>query len=402
MNTKSSPEPIGGSQIDFSDTQIAFSNKSDKELKKMAWLFSLMNKPTLTTIGSKLGLVALKLRLPFVESILKKTIFEQFCGGENLLDCQPVIDHLYKYDTLTVLDYGAEGKSEEADLDHVMEELINAVELAASNNSVPVIVAKVTGLVANEILEKMQSGATLELSEQRAYDRLLERLETICERADELKVGVFMDAEESWIQDAIDDVAMQMMEKFNHEYVVVYNTYQLYRHDKLAQLKSDHQIAKNKGFILGAKVVRGAYMQKEKDRAEATGKKSPIQPNKAATDRDFNEAIRYCVENYETLASCNATHNLESNRLQIELIDKHGIDKNHRHLNFCQLYGMSDYITFNIANAGYNVAKYLPYGHIREVVPYLIRRAQENTSVTGEMSRELSYIDTEVRRRGMK
>lgn len=318
------------------------------------------------------------------------------------MDCQPVIDHLYKYDTLTILDYGAEGKTLEEDLDEVMEEMIKAVELAASNNSVPVMVAKITGLVANNVLSKVQKGESLTSGEQRAYDRLLERLETICERADELKVGVFIDAEESWIQDAIDDVVMQMMDKFNHEYVVVYNTYQLYRHDKLAQLKADHEIAKSKGYILGAKLVRGAYMQKESDRAEEMGYPSPIQPSKEATDRDYNAAVTYCVTNYETIASCNATHNLESNMLQIELIEKLGIEKTHRHINFCQLYGMSDYITFNIADAGYNVAKYLPYGPIREVVPYLIRRAQENTSVTGEMSRELSYIDKEVKRRGLK
>ena len=401
VNSKSTPKPPEGNQIDFSNTEIAFSNKSNLELKKMARLFNLMANPLLTNVGSKLGLLSIKLRLPFVKSLVKATIFEQFCGGENLLDCQEAIDKLYKYNTLTVLDYGAEGKSSEEELNEVVAEFERAIELAASNNSVPVITIKVTGLADNGLLMKVQNGEKLSKADNIAYDRLLERVETVCGKAAELNVGVFIDAEESWLQDAIDDVVTMMMEKYNKDSVIVYNTYQLYRHDKLAQLKADHKVGLKKGYMIGAKLVRGAYMEKERERASGMGYESPIQPDKESTDKDFDAAVEYCLHNYENIASCCASHNILSNKKQADLIDKLGIQKDHPHINFCQLYGMSDYITFNIANAGYNVAKYVPYGPIKEVVPYLIRRAQENTSVTGEMTRELNYINIEKKRRGL-
>lgn len=393
------PEP--SRTIDFTDTEIAFSTKSDKELRKMSKLFSLMNKNALVNIGSKLGLLAFKLRLPFVDTIVRNTIFQQFCGGENLMDCQNAIDTLYKHDSLTILDYGAEGKSSEEDFNRVMEETMRAIEFAASNNSVPVVSTKITGLVDNDILINLQSGKAQDESEKRAYQQLYERVDKICKKASELKVGVFVDAEESWLQEPIDDLVMEMMEKYNHGKVIVYNTYQLYRHDKLSQLKEDHQKALKKGFLFGAKLVRGAYMEKERERALEMNYPSPIQPDKESTDKDFDEGVAYCIRNYKQIASCCASHNLESNRKQAELIDELGLQKDHPHFNFCQLYGMSDYITFNIGKAGYNVAKYVPYGPIKDVIPYLIRRAQENSSVTGEMSRELSLIKKEIKRRGI-
>jgi len=404
MSESEPPIPGRGSSvksIDFTNTEIAFSAKTDKELKKMSKLFGLMNKSALVNIGSKLGLLAFKLRLPFVDFFVKRTIFQQFCGGENLMDCQHAIDTLYKNNSLTILDYGAEGKSNEEELNKVMEETIRAIEFAASNVSVPVISTKITGLVANDILIKLQNKEDLNSGEQREYEALLDRVNSICSKAAELKVGVFVDAEESWLQDPIDDLVMDMMSKYNHERVNVYNTYQLYRHDKLVDLKEHHKQATTGGFLFGAKLVRGAYMEKERERASEMGYKSPIQPDKAATDRDFDAGVDYCVRNYENIASCCASHNVESNRKQAVLIEELGLDKEHPHFNFCQLYGMSDYITFNIGKAGYNVAKYVPYGPIRDVVPYLIRRAQENSSVTGEMSRELSLIKSEIKRRGI-
>jgi len=387
--------------IDFSDTEIAFSTKSDKELRKMGRLFTLMNKSALVNIGSKLGLIALKLRLPFVDYIIRHTIFEQFCGGESLMDCQEAIDTLYKHGSLTILDYGAEGKSTEEDFNRVMEETMRAIEFAASNTSVPVVSTKITGLVDNDILIHLQEGKAQSESDVRAYEHMVERVDKICSRAAELKVGLFVDAEESWLQEPIDKLVLEMMERYNHEKVIVYNTYQLYRHDKLAQLKADHQYARKKGFLFGAKLVRGAYMEKERERAVEMNYLSPIQPDKAATDRDFDAGVEYCIRNYKDIASCCASHNVESNKKQAKLIDDLGLQIDHPHFNFCQLYGMSDYITFNIGKAGYNVAKYVPYGPIRDVVPYLIRRAQENSSVTGEMSRELSLINKEIKRRGI-
>lgn len=407
MSESEPPHPInmgvteGAKSIDFTDTETAFAHKSDKELKKMSRLFSLMNRSALVNIGSKLGLIAFQLRLPFVNTIVKHTIFQQFCGGENLMDCQSAIDTLYNNDSLTILDYGAEGKSDEDELNAVMEETIRAIEFAASNVSVPVISTKITGMVPNEVLIALQEGKTLNSGQQRDYDALLDRVEGICDKASELNVGIFVDAEESWLQDPIDDLVMDMMAKYNHEKVIIYNTYQLYRHDKLQDLKEHHSRALAEGFLLGAKLVRGAYMEKERERATELGYPSPIQPNKQATDLDFDAAVDYCVRHYETIASCCASHNVESNRKQATLIDQLGYDRQHAHFHFCQLYGMSDYITFNIANAGFNVAKYVPYGPIRDVVPYLIRRAQENSSVTGEMSRELSLIQSEIARRGL-
>lgn len=387
--------------VDFKNTEIAFSHKSDKELKKTYRLFKLMNKSSLVQIGSALGLIAVKLRLPLSNYIVKQTIFDQFVGGENLLDCQEAIDMLNRNNALTILDYGAEGKSDEEELNQVTKEIVRAIEFAASNSNVPCISTKVTGLVDNIILEKLADHQPLDEGEQRQYDLLKERLDTICSRASELEVGIFIDAEESWIQDPIDDLVNEMMALYNKGKAAVYTTYQMYRKDKLQQLKDEHQMALEKGYILGAKLVRGAYMDKERSRAEEMNYPSPINENKSATDKMYNAGIEYCVRNYKTIASCNASHNLESNLLQAQLIEEIEAPKDHPHLNFCQLYGMSDNITFNLAAQGFNVAKYVPYGPVETVFPYLVRRAQENSSVTGEMSRELELVHTEIERRGI-
>lgn len=383
----------------FEDTEIAFQNKSDRELQETKRLFQLMNSGKLVDIGTGMTSIALKLRLPLVVPILKRTIFKQFCGGVNLMDCQEVIDHLYDNNTKTILDYGAESKTSEEDLDLAAEELTAAIEFAASNESVPVASSKLTALVDNNLLLKMQHQHPLSPSETKSWDRFLARIDNACARARELGVGVFVDAEESWMQEAMDDVVEMLMAKHNKDQVTVYNTYQLYRHDKLEQLRSDYLNATESGYKLGAKLVRGAYMEKERERAAEIGYESPIQPDKASTDRDFNDAILFCLDHYEDIAMCNASHNLKSVKLMVDEIIKREIPRDHRHLNFCQLQGMSDYITFNLANAGFNTAKYVVYGPVRDVVPYLIRRADENTAVTGEMSRELSLIMQEVKRR---
>lgn len=391
------PEPRV--QINFDNTEIAFANKSDKELKKTSLLFKLMSNSFLTKMLSSVGLFAVKYNLPLARFAVKQTIYEQFCGGETLLDCQVAIDKLYENNALTILDYGAEGKSTPEEHDEVKGQIIQSIKLAAANNSVPVVVCKLSGLARNKLLERLQKPDNLSDSDQNEYLKLYERVDEICQKGFELGVGVFIDAEESWMQITIDRIAIEMMSKYNREKVIVYNTYQLYRHDKLAQLKSDYRKSQEEGYLFGVKFVRGAYMNKERDRAEEMGYESPIQKDKVSTDRDYDEAIKFCVENYKTIGSCCATHNEKSSLYQAELIDQLGIDKAHPHLNFSQLYGMSDQITFNIAEAGYNVGKYLVYGPVKEVIPYLIRRAQENTSVTGEMGRELKFIQTEMKRR---
>lgn len=399
MNVKlDEPEP-SGKIVDFSNTQIAFSFKTDAELKRTVFLFKMMNSPFLVKVFSFLALWAIKLRLPFTEYLIKQTIFKQFVGGDTLLQCQKTIDLLYDFDTLTILDYGAEGKSDEDDLDQVMFENMRAIEMAASNNSVPVISTKITGLVRNEILEKKHAGIALNQHETELFEHLIERVERICSKAAEHGVGVFIDAEESWIQDPIDEITMEMMEKYNNEKVIVYNTYQMYQKAKLDQLKRDHAYAKSNGFMLGAKLVRGAYMEKENKRAQQMGYPSPIHDSKQNTDDHYDEGIQYCLEHYEEISLCNASHNLLSNLKMARYIVENGLDKSHSHLNFCQLYGMSDYITFNLAHEGFTVAKYVPYGPVKEVIPYLIRRAQENSSVTGETSRELTLLHKEMDRR---
>ena len=387
--------------LNFNNTQIAFSHRDDKELKKLYKLFKAMNSPTLVGIGSALAPTAIRLKLPFVKSIFDRSIFNQFVGGYTLLDTQRNIDLLYNSNTLTILDYGAESKTTEEELDNVMKENINSVELAASNNSVPAISTKLTGLAPNELLIKMQTDEDLTENELRQKDKFENRIDSICKRAYELGVGLMIDAEESWMQDTIDRVVEVLMKEYNKEKVIVYNTFQLYRNDKLNYLKSSYEKAVSEGYKIGAKLVRGAYMHKERNYCEENGLKNIINNTKEDTDNDFNSAIEFCVDNFESIASVCASHNEASNLYQAKLIEDRSVDKKHPHLNFCQLFGMSDNITFNLAKAGFNVAKYMPYGPLNEVIPYLIRRANENTSVTGDMSRELKLIAKEIQRRGL-
>lgn len=388
-------------KLDFDNTEIAFAHLSDKELKKAAWLFGLMNKHWLVGIGSKLGIAAIRLHLPFIESIVKNTIYEQFCGGTTLLECLPTIEKLQRRNTFTILDYGAEGKTTEEDFNLTMNETIRAIEFASQNNAIPVVSAKITGLAGNTLLEEMGKGTALTEKQRNEYKHVLKRLDAICHVARDKNVGIFFDAEESWYQDAIDYLVNSMMSRYNQEKVVVYNTFQLYRSDRLKYLRESYEVAKRTGYKLGAKLVRGAYMEKERERAQEESCPSPILPDKPAVDAAFNEAVRFCVEHYQDIASCNASHNQDSAMLQAELIAKNNLPKAHPHLNFCQLYGMSDNLTFNLAAAGYNVAKYVPYGPVRDVVPYLIRRAQENSSVTGDMGREYALVNREMKRRGL-
>ncbi|NNF21502.1 MAG: proline dehydrogenase [Saprospiraceae bacterium] len=387
--------------LDFQNTQIAFSHRNDKNLKQLHSLFKAMNSPKLVKIGSAIAPTAIKLNLPFVKSIINKTIFNQFVGGYNLLDTQGNIDDLYRSNTMTILDFGAESKTTEEELDRVMRENIKSVELAASNSCVPAISTKLTGLAPNELLEKMQTDVPLTESEQREKAKFENRIDSICKRAYELGAGVMIDAEESWMQITMDRVVDDLMKEYNKEKVIVYNTYQLYRIDKLDFLKESFEKAESDGYQLGAKLVRGAYMNKEREYANENGLKDLIHKTRESTDKDFNAAIKFCVDNYKTMASVCASHNETSNLYQAKLIDERGIEKTHPHLNFSQLFGMSDNITFNLARAGYNVAKYMPYGPLKEVIPYLIRRANENTSVTGDMSRELALIAKEIKRRGL-
>jgi proline dehydrogenase len=388
--------------IDFSNTEIAFAHLSDAELKKTAWLFSMMNKPWLVKYGSKLALWAVENGIPLSEWAVRKTVFSQFVGGTTLLDSQPIIEHLAKHNTLTILDYGAEAKETELDFNHTMNENIRAIDFAArSVKTVPVISTKITGLARFGLLERIQSAETLTREEVAEYRNVLKRIDAVCYHAYKNNVSVFIDAEESWIQDTIDHLVWLMMRRYNKKRPVVYNTFQMYRHDRLQFLTESYDRAQKEGFMLGAKLVRGAYMEKERARAAEMGYPDPINPDKHSTDDLYDTGIRFCLEHLSTMAVCNASHNANSATLQVELMDKKNIPHDHPHTLFSQLYGMSDNLTFNLARAGFRVAKYLPYGQVAEVIPYLIRRAQENTSVTGDAGRELSFIQTEIKRRGI-
>ena len=387
--------------VDFSDTKTAFAQKSDEALKKAAWIFGLMNRHWLVGIGSKVGLAAIRMQLPFAERMVKNTIFEQFCGGTTLLNAQPAIERLYNQGVYGALDYGVEGKETEEDFNNTMNEVLRAIHFAARRESVQVVSAKITGIARFGLLEAIQRGETFTKESRAEYKNVLKRIDAICHTAAKKGISVYIDAEESWIQDPIDHFVNMMMRRYNRERAVVYNTFQLYRKDRLQFLITSYNQAKRGRYILGAKLVRGAYMEKERKRAADRGYPSPIHPTKEACDDAYNTAIRFCVDNCEHIASCNATHNAASNMLQAELIQRKGLPRDHPHLLFSQLYGMSDNITFNLSKEGFNAVKYIPYGPVREVVPYLIRRAEENSSVTGDMGREYHLVQQEMKRRGL-
>lgn len=390
--------------LSFDNTETAFAYKSDKELKSGRWLLKTMHYPWFVAVGTRLTPFLMKTGLP-VHGIIRKTIFKQFVGGETLEDTKTVCKMLGNYNVQVILDYGVEGKESEENFDLATEEFIKVINYAASQEKIPFISVKVTGIARFGLLQtldeapRLRSGIHDHEEETAEKDRVYDRMYRICEAAAEKGIGVLIDAEESWIQDPIDRLVIAMMSIFNKEKPVVYNTIQLYRHDRLQFLKMSHRIARKEQFKMGIKLVRGAYMEKERDRAQDRGYPSPIQPDKESTDRDYDDAIRYCIDNIHDIALIVASHNEESNLLAASLLDEKGLPHNHPYVHFSQLYGMSDNITFNLARAGYSVSKYLPFGPIREVIPYLMRRAQENTSVSGQTGRELSLINKELERR---
>lgn len=390
--------------ISFENTQNAFAYKSDKELRSAKFLFSSMGYPWLVQLGTRLTPFLMKTGLP-IHGLIRKTIFKQFVGGETLEETARVGATLGKYGVQAILDYGVEGKEGEESFDHATDEFIRVINYAATQNNTPFMSIKVTGLARFALLQtlneapRLRSGIHDHEEEQNEWNRVRERMYAICATAAEKNIGVLVDAEESWIQDPIDRLTMEMMEIFNKEKVVVYNTIQLYRHDRLHFLKLSHQIARQQGFKLGVKLVRGAYMEKERTRAKEQGYASPIQPDKAASDRDYNAAVTFCLDNLQDTSVIVASHNEESNLLAARLMHEKGLPHNHPHVHFSQLYGMSDNITFNLAKEGFSVSKYLPFGPIRDVIPYLMRRAQENSSVSGQTGRELLLINKELARR---
>ena len=357
-----------------------------------------MGSPSLVSTLTGLTKFALKIHLP-IKWIIKKTIFKQFCGGEKIQDCTETYELLRGNNIEAILDYSVEGQSKEVDFDQVRDELLQLISNAKKHAKVPTTCLKVTGLARFSILEKVSSDSDLNDKEKQEYARVIQRLESICKKAHELGVKIYIDAEETWIQVAIDRLAVVMMRKYNGESAIVYTTLQMYRHDRLDYLKELITDANKNAYILGVKIVRGAYLEKENDRALEKGYPTPMQPNKQATDNDYDTAIKLIVENIDTVELCAGTHNENSARLLCELMQEKGLENNHYAIFFSQLFGMSDNISFNLAHAGYNVSKYLPYGPVKDTLPYLIRRAEENTSIAGQMGRELTRITTELKRR---
>ncbi|MFT2009026.1 proline dehydrogenase family protein [Pontibacter sp. 13R65] len=387
--------------VSFDNTAVAFSSKSDAELLKMYWMFKSMNSNAFVKIGGGLLNTAIKLHLP-VKFIVKPTIFNHFCGGETIEESGKAIQALGNYNIGTILDYSVEGEGDEKSFDTTRDEILRTVARAKGNKNIPFSVFKVTGLIDIDLLEKVQQKKELSAAERGAFERGRDRVDAICRSCHEAGVRVFVDAEESWIQDTIDHLAYQMMEQYNTEKAIVYNTYQLYRHDRLKVIQRDYEQAVRQGYYLGAKLVRGAYMEKERERAKAQNYPSPINPTKQASDELFDAALRFCMQHLDRIAICNGTHNEKSCYLLLDLMAEQNIDPSDERIYFAQLFGMSDNLSFNLANAGYNVAKYVPYGPVDAVMPYLLRRANENTAIAGQSSREFSLIRKEMERRKAK
>jgi proline dehydrogenase len=392
------PKTVNTTPLSFENTEIAFRHESNAELKCAYRLFRIINLNFLVKIGPPITNFAFKIGLP-IKSIVKSTIFNHFCGGETIAECEPTIRNLQSGKVGTILDYSVEGENEETVFDETRDQIIATIKRAKGDQAIPLTVFKVTGVGSFELLEKSDEGEEFSAEEELAWDRLFDRVDLICKTAHELDVPVMVDAEETWIQRTIDLMTLSMMRQYNQQKVIVYNTYQLYRHDKLASLKADYKAAADKGFLLGAKLVRGAYMEKENKRAAEKGYPTLIQPDKTATDRDYNLALQFCAENINRIAFVCGTHNEQSCKMLAELLNKYQIEHNHPHVHFSQLLGMSDNLSFNLSNAGYNVAKYVPFGPVKSVLPYLFRRAQENTAISGQTSRELGLISKEKNRR---
>lgn len=382
----------------FNNTQVAFALKTDTELERAYFLFKMIANEPLVRIGTAVTNFALKAHLP-VESLIRATVFDHFCGGTTEEDCLSVVDKMYIKGVSSVLDYSVEGKEEEEQFDAALQMTLKTVEFAKERKAIPFAVFKPTGLGRIDLYTKIGEKQTLSTDEKAEWDRVIARFELICKTAHEKDVALLIDGEESWMQDAADDLVTEMMKKYNKKKAIVFNTLQLYRWDRLDYLKKLHEQAKAEGFYIGMKIVRGAYMEKEHKRAEEMGYPTPICESKEATDMNYDVTMEYMMDNLDSMSIFAGTHNESSSYKLIEMMQAKGISKNDERIWFGQLYGMSDNISYNLAEYGYNVAKYLPFGPVRDVMPYLIRRAEENTSVAGQTSRELNLLKTERQRR---
>jgi proline dehydrogenase len=394
--------------ISFDNTEIAFRSKNKQDLQRAYWLFKIIGAPSIVKIGKLLTPLALRLKLP-IKGVIKKTIFKQFCGGESIQECDHTIEQLAAFGIGTILDYSVEGKTQEDDFEKTTQIIIETIEKSATDKHIPFAVFKITGIAQHHLLElvssqlratrKGENFREFTPSERAGISAIMERIDRICAAAARHQTRLFIDAEETWIQTAIDQWTFDMMCKYNQTHCIVYNTVQMYRHDRLAYLHAEYERAKNAGIKYGVKLVRGAYMEKERARAQAMGYPSPIQPDKASTDKDYDAALDFLVANRAVFSVCAGTHNENSSMYLATLLHQEQVAPNDPKFYFAQLLGMSDHISYNLSDAGYQVAKYVPFGPVQEVLPYLLRRADENTSVAGQTSRELGLIIKERARR---
>lgn len=387
----------------FDDTKTAFELKSNKDLKKAHFLFKLLGNPALTNFGTFFFKIPFATEIPFVKPAVRNTIYKQFVGGETTDDCLVVAKNLYKSGVSSIMDYSVEGQTTDEEFDHVKDEILKLIQISKQNpNEIPCVVFKPTGFGRIDIYEKVGHNMPMADHEKESWENIKKRYLEVCQNAFDNGVPIMADAEDSWMQDAADDLMDEMMQKFNKERCIVWSTLQMYRHDRLEYLKKIYEQAERENYLIGFKIVRGAYMEKERERAKEMGYKDPIQPNKEATDRDFNAAMEFMIERIGRISLFAGSHNEYSCELLTKLMEKNNIEKGDYRVWFGQLYGMSDNISFILGSKGYKVAKYLPYGPIKKVMPYLVRRAQENTSVAGQTGRELSLIQKEIKRRKQK
>lgn len=386
---------------EFNNLQVAYADKNKKELYKAYFLFKLVNYSLITQILTQILKLALLLRLP-INRLIKWSIYTQFCGGTTIENSQSVIEKLWRSGIGTILDYSAEGKETDSDFKTVTAQTIESIEKAKNTESIPFAVFKLTGISSYSLLKKLNTSELLNNNEKENLEKLNIRVDKICESASKNNVRLFIDAEESWIQDAIDNLVLKMMRKYNKNRIIIYNTIQLYRNDRINYLKNLISICENESFFAGIKLVRGAYHEKEIERSDRLSYPCPVHKKKEDTDKDYDLSINICIQNINKIAICAGTHNERSSAYLMELMKKYKINKKDDRVYFSQLYGMSDHISYNLSNAGYNVAKYVPYGPIRDVIPYLIRRLKENTSIGGQVNRELQNIKQEIKRRKRK
>ena len=383
----------------FNNTQLAFADKTDAQLKKAFWMFKLIEQPALTKIGTNFLNFAVHNNLPFAGSVVKNTMFEQFCGGETREESMKVVIKMFKRGVGSIFDYSIEGKEDEATFDAVCQEIKDIIKFSVGNPAIPFIVFKPTAFGRIDLYERVGKNLELTTSQKEEWERVVRRFDEVCQLCFDNNKKVMVDAEESWMQDAADDLVEKMMEKYNQEQPIVWNTIQMYRTTRIEYMQENLNRAKEKGYFIGYKIVRGAYMEKERSRAELMNYPDPIQPNKAASDQNYNDGIDFVLANLDKVSAFFGTHNETSTELVMDKMQAKNLENSDKRIYFGQLYGMSDNITYYLADKKYNVAKYLPYGPVKDVVPYLTRRAQENTSVAGQTGRELSLIEKEMERR---